>query len=178
MAGTTLVMKKRLLAVLLIFTFLIIALLGRVGWLQIVRGEELQRKAYEQQNSDREIPPRRGSILDRNGKQLAISATVDRIVVNPTEIDKSPEVREQIAKKLAEFLDLDEEAVLKKINKTNSRYEIIKKRVEKSIGDQIRQWKSEEKIKGLYIDEDTKRYYPKGNLAAHVIGFVGEENQG
>jgi len=108
-----------------------------------------------------EIPPRRGSILDRNGKQLAISATVDRIVVNPTEIDKSPEVREQIAKKLAEFLDLDEEAVLKKINKTNSRYEIIKKRVEKSIGDQIRQWKSEEKIKGLYIDEDTKRYYPR-----------------
>ncbi|CDG35670.1 MAG TPA: penicillin-binding transpeptidase domain-containing protein [Acetivibrio thermocellus] len=178
MAGTTLVMKKRLLAVLLIFTFLIIALLCRVGWLQIVRGEELQRKAYEQQNSDREIPPRRGSILDRNGKQLAISATVDRIVVNPTEIDKSPEVREQIAKKLAEFLDLDEEAVLKKINKTNSRYEIIKKRVEKSIGDQIRQWKSEEKIKGLYIDEDTKRYYPKGNLAAHVIGFVGEDNQG
>jgi len=178
LAGTTLVMKKRLLAVLLIFTFLIIALLGRVGWLQIVRGEELQRKAYEQQNSDREIPPRRGSILDRNGKQLAISATVDRIVVNPTEIDKSPEVREQIAKKLAEFLDLDEEAVLKKINKTNSRYEIIKKRVEKSIGDQIRQWKSEEKIKGLYIDEDTKRYYPKGNLAAHVIGFVGEDNQG
>lgn len=178
MAGTTLVMKKRLLAVLLIFTFLITALLGRVGWLQIVRGEELQRKAYEQQNSDREIPPRRGSILDRNGKQLAISATVDRIVVNPTEIDKSPEVREQIAKKLAEFLDLDEEAVLKKINKTNSRYEIIKKRVEKSIGDQIRQWKSEEKIKGLYIDEDTKRYYPKGNLAAHVIGFVGEDNQG
>jgi len=171
-------MKKRLLAVLLIFTFLIIALLCRVGWLQIVRGEELQRKAYEQQNSDREIPPRRGSILDRNGKQLAISATVDRIVVNPTEIDKSPEVREQIAKKLAEFLDLDEEAVLKKINKTNSRYEIIKKRVEKSIGDQIRQWKSEEKIKGLYIDEDTKRYYPKGNLAAHVIGFVGEDNQG
>jgi len=171
-------MKKRLLAVLLIFTFLIIALLGRVGWLQIARGEELQRKAYEQQNSDREIPPRRGSILDRNGKQLAISATVDRIVVNPTEIDKSPEVRQKIAKKLSEFLDLDEESVLKKINKTNSRYEIIKKRVEKSVGDQIRQWKSEEKIKGLYIDEDTKRYYPKGNLAAHIVGFVGEDNQG
>jgi len=178
LAGTTLVMKKRLLAVLLIFTFLIIALLGRVGWLQIARGEELQRKAYEQQNSDREIPPRRGSILDRNGKQLAISATVDRIVVNPTEIDKSPEVRQKIAKKLSEFLDLDEESVLKKINKTNSRYEIIKKRVEKSVGDQIRQWKSEEKIKGLYIDEDTKRYYPKGNLAAHIVGFVGEDNQG
>jgi len=82
---------------------LIIALLGRVGWLQIVRGEELQRKAYEQQNSDREIPPRRGSILDRNGKQLAISATVDRIVVNPTEIDKSPEVREQLQKNLQSF---------------------------------------------------------------------------
>ncbi|WP_265443538.1 PASTA domain-containing penicillin-binding protein [Acetivibrio straminisolvens] len=178
MAGTSLVMKKRLLAVLLIFSFLVVCLVVRVGWLQIVKGEELQRKAYEQQNSDREIPPRRGSILDRNGKQLAMSATVDRIVVNPTEMDKSPEVRRQIAQKLAEFLDLDEESVLKKINKTNSRYEIIKKRVEKNIGNQIRQWKSEEKIKGLYIDEDTKRYYPKGNLAAHIIGFVGEDNQG
>lgn len=178
MAGASLVMKKRLLAVLLIFSFLIICLLGRVGWLQVVRGEQLQKMAYEQQNSDREIPPRRGSVLDRNGKQLAMSATVDRIVVNPTEIDKSSEVREQIAQKLAEFLDLDKESVLKKINKTNSRYEIIMKRVERSVGDQIRQWKSDNKIKGLYIDEDTKRYYPNGNLAAHVVGFVGGDNQG
>lgn len=175
-ANTTLLMKKRLLVVLMVFSFLIFCLIGRVGWLQLVKGEELQKMAFDQQNSDREIPPRRGSILDRNGKELAMSATVDRIVVNPTEIAVSNQ--EMIAQKLAEFLDMDKDAVLKKVSNKNSRYEVIKKRVEKNVGNQIRKWKSEENIAGVYIDEDSKRYYPNGNLAAHVIGFTGEDNQG
>ena len=174
--NTTLIMKKRLLVALMVFSFLVLCLIARVGWLQLVRGEELQKKAFEQQNSDREIPPRRGSILDRNGKELAMSATVDRIVVNPTEIDKSDE--EEISQKLAEFLDVDKDFVLKKVSNDKSRYEVIKKRVEKNVGDRIRQWKSEENIHGVYIDEDSKRYYPNGNIAAHVIGFTGEDNQG
>jgi len=169
-------MKKRLLVVLTVFSLLVFALIARVGWLQLVKGEELQKMAFEQQNSDREIPPRRGSILDRKGEALAISATVDRIVVNPTEIDESDE--EEISQKLAEFLDMDKDAILKKVSNNKSRYEIIKKRVEKNVGDRIRQWKSEENIHGVYIDEDSKRYYPSGNLAAHIIGFTGEDNQG
>jgi stage V sporulation protein D (sporulation-specific penicillin-binding protein) len=169
-------MKKRLLVVLTFFSLLVFGLIARVGWLQLVKGEELQKMAFEQQNSDREIPPRRGSILDRNGKALAMSATVDRIVVNPTEIAKSDE--EEISQKLAEFLDMDKDAVLKKVSNDGSRYEVIKKRVEKSDGKQIRQWKSEENIHGVYIDEDSKRYYPNGNIAAHIIGFTGEDNQG
>lgn len=175
-ANTTLIMKKRLLVVLTVFSLLVFALIARVGWLQLVKGEELQKMAFEQQNSDREIPPRRGSILDRKGEALAISATVDRIVVNPTEIDESDE--EEISQKLAEFLDMDKDAILKKVSNNKSRYEIIKKRVEKNVGDRIRQWKSEENIHGVYIDEDSKRYYPSGNLAAHIIGFTGEDNQG
>lgn len=177
MAGASIIMKKRLLFLLMAFSVLIFGLTLRVAWFQIVKGEELQEMAFEQQNSDREITPRRGSILDKNGKELAMSATVDRIVVNPVEIDKSPEVREQIAQKLAELLDLDKDFVLKKINR-NSRYEVVKKKVEKNIGDQVRKWKKEAKIDGVYIDEDSKRYYINGNLAAHVIGFTGEDNQG
>lgn len=161
----------------MVFSFLIFCLLFRVGWIQIVKGGELQEMAFEQQNRDREITPRRGSILDRNGKELAISATVERIVVNPQEIDKSPEAREQIAQKLAEILGMEKADVLKRINR-NSRYEIVKKKVEKEIADIVRQWKKEAKIDGIYIDEDTKRYYPNRNLAAHIIGFTGEDNQG
>ncbi|NMB33064.1 MAG: PASTA domain-containing protein [Clostridium sp.] len=170
-------MKKRLLIVLMVFSFLVSCLIFRVGWLQVIKGDELQKKAFEQQNSDREIPPRRGSILDRNGKELAMSATVDRVVINPTEIDKSEGERIRIAQKLSEFLDMEDEEVLKKINR-DSRYEIIKKKVEREVGNQIRQWKKEENIAGIYIDEDSKRYYPNGNIAAHVIGFTGEDNQG
>ncbi len=175
MAGPGLKMKKRLLVLLMFFTIFIIGLLVRVGWLQIVRGNELQEKAFEQQNSDREITPRRGTIVDRNGRVLAMSANVEKIVVNPQEIDH--EKNEQIAAKLAEILDLDANSVMKKITK-NTRYETIKKQVEKEIGDEVRKWKAEAGISGIYIDEDTKRYYLNGNLAAHVIGFVGDDNQG
>ncbi|NLD48985.1 MAG: PASTA domain-containing protein [Clostridiaceae bacterium] len=178
MAGPGLLIKKRLLIILMAYSFIILALLFRVGWLQIVEGSKLQEKAFEQHNRDREITPRRGSIRDRNGKDLATSITVERIVINPQEITSEPVKRDQVAQKLAEILELNKEDVLKKINKKNSSYEIIKKRVDKEKGDQIRLWRTEQAVSGIYIDEDTKRVYPNGNLASHIVGFVGEDNQG
>ncbi|HOQ01237.1 MAG TPA: penicillin-binding transpeptidase domain-containing protein [Acetivibrio clariflavus] len=178
MAGPSITMKKRLIFLMLSFSVLIFALMVRVGWIQIVKGEWYQKMAYEQQNRDREITPRRGTIYDRNMNPLAISATVERIVVNPQDFEKLEESRkEEIAEKLAEILELKKEDVLKKI-KRDSSYEIIKKQVEKEVGNEIRKWIKEEGIIGIYIDEDTKRYYPQNNLAAHVIGFTGADNQG
>jgi len=177
-AGPSITMKKRLIFLMLSFSVLIFALMVRVGWIQIVKGEWYQKMAYEQQNRDREITPRRGTIYDRNMNPLAISATVERIVVNPQDFEKLEESRkEEIAEKLAEILELKKEDVLKKI-KRDSSYEIIKKQVEKEVGNEIRKWIKEEGIIGIYIDEDTKRYYPQNNLAAHVIGFTGADNQG
>ncbi|WP_427835502.1 penicillin-binding transpeptidase domain-containing protein [Acetivibrio clariflavus] len=177
-AGPSVTMKKRLIFLMLSFSVLIFALIVRVGWIQIVKGEWYQKMAYEQQNRDREITPRRGTIYDRNMNPLAISATVERIVVNPQDFEKLEESRkEEIAEKLAQILELKKEDVLKKI-KRDSSYEIIKKQVEKEVGNEIRKWIKEEGIIGIYIDEDTKRYYPQNNLAAHVIGFTGADNQG
>lgn len=86
MASPGVAMKKRLLFLMLAFTSLVIALIVRVGWIQIVEGEKYQEMAFEQQNRDREITPKRGSIMDKNMKILAMSATVERIVANPQEI--------------------------------------------------------------------------------------------
>lgn len=184
MAGPSVIMKKRLIFLMLSFSVLIVALIGRIGWIQIVKGEWYQEQAFEQQNRDREITPKRGTILDRNMKVLAMSASIERIVANPTEITKlKPEIQDKIAEKLSQILGLEKKVVYDKITKKNRSYEIVKKQVEKEVGNEIRTWIAEEKkngiiIEGISIDEDTKRYYPQNNLAAHVIGFTGADNQG
>jgi len=181
MAKPSLTIKKRLLFLLIIFTILVIALLSRLAYIQIgrvVNGHDLLKEAFAQQNSDRLISPERGAIYDRNGKVLAVNGAVETITADPEDIQKSKKSSEYIAEKLAEILNVKKEDVLQKITRKKSRYEVIKAKVDKEIGDRIKKWIKEENIKGIYIYEDTKRYYPSGNLAAHVIGFTGAENQG
>ncbi len=176
--------KKRAFATLVIFVVLLIALLVRCAWIQFVNGEELQIKAIEQQTKDKTINSKRGIIYDRNGKILAQSASVELVSVSPREIYEAGNA-DFIADSLAQILELDRTAVYEKITK-NSSYEIIKRRVEKAPAEAIRSLMSVEdengkttnKLKGVYLSEDTKRYYPYGSLAAHVIGFVGTDNQG
>ncbi len=177
MAGPGLSVKKRLLTVLVIFSIITISLILRTGYIQIVKGQSLQNMAYEQQNRGRIISPKRGTIFDTNGKELAVSASVDTVTVNPKDIEKSGITPEEIAEGLAAMLNLNKEDVYSKITAKSS-YQIIKKRIERDVSDTIRKWVSDNGIKGIYLDEDTKRYYPGRNLAAHVIGFTGYDNQG
>lgn len=177
MAGPSLIIKKRLIAVLGIFTLLIAALLVRVAWIQLVNGDWYQKKAFAQQNYNRVISPRRGTIYDRNLKELAISASVETISVNPQVIKKSDKDPEQVAQGLSEILGMKMEDVLKKITRS-SRYEIVKRKIDKEIGDKVRKWRQDNNLEGIYVDEDSKRFYPYRNLAAHVIGFTGVDNQG
>ena len=153
------------LAVFLVF-------IGRLTELMIVKGETYKKEALEQQTRDRLITPKRGTIFDRNGKPLAVSASVETVSISPITVRKS-EKAEETAKALSEILDLEYEDVLAKINK-NTSYEIIKKKVEKEQTDKIR----EKELAGVYLDEDSKRYYPNGNFASHLIGFTGNDNQG
>ena len=157
-----------------IILFLILAV--RIGYIQFIQGEELQTLAYVQQTLDRTINPNRGTIYDRNGVTLAMSASVETVTVNPTNISKDN--KEKVAKALSDIFELDYEKVLKKVSKKNSIETVIKK-VEKEKTDELRKWMNENGItSGINIDEDTKRYYPYGNLASHIIGFTGSDNQG
>jgi stage V sporulation protein D (sporulation-specific penicillin-binding protein) len=175
MARTTLEVKKRTISVLTIFFIIIMLLSVRMFWLQVVQAGDLQKKAYEQQTKNRTISPKRGTIYDRNGKILAKSASVETISITPKNI--SDENKEKVAKRLSEILSLDYETVLQKTKK-NTADEIIAKKLEKDKTDLIRTWISEENIKGINIYEDTKRYYPNGSFASHVLGFCGTDNQG
>ncbi len=151
-------------------------LIVRTGWLQIYDGEKLQKQAIEQQTRDKMINSKRGTIFDRNGTVLAISASVETVTVVPNEI-KQNEDTEDVAAMLAEILELEKEDVLKRITR-NSSYEIVKRKIEKTQADEIRKNIVDKKIKGIDLVEDAKRYYPYGNFASHVIGFTGTDNQG
>jgi len=177
LSGVGLLIKKRLFIIFIAFIVIVTCLLGRIGWIQIVNGEWYQKKAFEQQNSGIEISAGRGTIYDRNGKELAVSASVETVSANPQEIRNSKKDKNYIASKLSEILSLSQEDVLKKIDR-KSRYERIKRKVDKDVGNMVRQWIKDEKIKGIYVVEDTKRFYPNRNLASHVIGFTGSDNQG
>ena len=169
--------KKKMRNVLFISFLIIICLIVRLGYIQLIQGKELAKLAYEQQTLDRKINPKRGTIYDATGKNiLAISSTVETVTVNPGNI--SAENKEKVAKALSDIFELDYETVLKKVKKRSS-IETIVKKVEKEKTDELREWIQKNNItSGINIDEDTKRYYPYNNFASQIIGFCGSDNQG
>ena len=166
-------MRNTLFVVLIIFILLIV----RIWYIQFVQGAFLIQKAVDQQSLSRIINAKRGIIYDNTKKYiLAMSASVETVTVNPTQIAKQD--KEKVAKALSDIFGLDYETLLKKVKK-NSSIETIIKKVEKERTDELRVWMQQNKIEtGINIDEDTKRYYPYGDLASHVIGFCGSDNQG
>ena len=169
--------KKKMRNGLFVVIVIILLLTTRLGYIQLVWGAELNNQATSQQSQSRKITAKRGTIYDATGKyELAVSSSVEAITINPTNISK--ENKEKVAKALSDIFELDYEKVLKRLNKRSS-IETIVKQVEKSKTDELRKWMEENQItRGINIDEDSKRYYPYGDLAAQVIGFCGNDNQG
>jgi len=172
MAGKKFNIRKRMLVIYGCFIFCIILLLGRTAVLQLIQGPSLREKAELQQTRDSMISPKRGTIYDRNMKVLAQSASAEMVCIEPAVI-KEEDNAEEVALNLSKILGMDYEEIYKKTQR-DSYYEIIKKKVEKDDADKIR----ELKLSGIRLDEDTKRYYPGGTFASHIIGFTGADNQG
>ncbi len=172
---------KRPIIILVAFICVFAALAVRVGWVQIVRGKDLSRQALDQQTSDNAISAKRGNIYDRNYKVLASNITVETISITPETLRASIEHNkltvDNVASRIAEILDLDKDTVKDKISK-KIQSETLKKKVEKSVADELREYVNETKLSGIAFTEDVKRYYPYNNLAAQVIGFCGTDNQG
>ena len=182
-------MSQRLGRFMLIFFLILLLLIGRLAWLQIVQGSDLKEAMYDQLITSRVISAKRGTIYDTNGKALARSAQVDTVTINPQSIkvsDKSEELaeiktkalKEKVAKAFSDIFDLDYKETLEKVSSTNS-VETIVKKVENDKIAELKKWMEDNEVyAGINIDEDTKRYYPYDNLASNLIGFCGTDNQG
>ena len=165
-----------LLSVCGIAAFLVLG--ARLYLIQIVQHDEYEAAAIAQQVRETTVSAARGTIYDRNGVVLAMSAGVDTVYISPAEIERYDEDKEAIARGLSEILGVDYETILKKAGNTNSWYEVVARKVEEDVAEQVRQFKSDGGYVGIKIESDTKRYYPNGSMAAHVIGFVGLDNTG
>lgn len=176
--GTTVRMWRRamfVLTMLVVVGFSVIVF--RLAQLQLVQGEALQQRAVDQQLKDTKINAQRGTIYDCNMKPLAQSATVWTVVLEPAYLTDDS-TREKIARGLSEILGMEYDEVLAKAKK-RSYYTIIKRKVESHVKDKIAAFQKENGIKaGIRMIEDYKRYYPYGDFASAVLGFVGTDSQG
>lgn len=163
--------RRRIFISLLVGIVLYTALITRLGYLQLVEGPRLQKEAQKLTTRNIPIESKRGRIKDRNGEDLVKNISVPSIMAVPVQI-KDPEAT---AKKLAPILGQKEEEIYKAITKRQ-----LINRVPG--GRKITQEKAEEiqalGLPGIKIAEDSERFYPNGNLAAHVLGFTGIDNQG
>ncbi len=212
------VRSRTVLVMLLLGIMTFAALFWRLYDLQIRQHAELQEKAISQQTRSAVVSASRGTIYDRNLNTLAISATAETVLVSPLDIEKSvesqkeeqakaaqkaadkgqdytpPVLRDQsyIARGLSRILGLEQGTIEERMEKTNSQYEILKKKTDQTISDEVRRFingeidpegnevpeKQRVKLRGVWLQPDSKRYYLYSSLASGVIGFVNGDGIG
>jgi len=175
---TTRVFRRMLLLMSVLGVACFAVLIGGLFYQQVIRGADYQARAVSQQTRNEVISAARGSIYDTNMKELAVSATVETVYISPVDIEDD-EQAVTIARGLANLLDVDYDTIYKRTQKKNSYFEYVKRKIDADLADQVRTFITENELsKQVHLTEETKRYYPYGNLASHVIGFCGIDNQG
>mgnify|MGYP004663908583 CR=1 FL=1 len=170
-------MIRRLHVVAALFGILcFVCVVVRLFYMQVVNYDFYQQKALSQQTRDKTLTAVRGTIYDARMKPLAISASTEMVTIEAVKI-KDEEQGLLVAQRLSELLEMDYDAVLKKVQE-KSTYAVLKKGVEKEVTDQIRAFIKENDLNCIFMAPDSTRYYPFGNFLSHVLGFVGSDGQG
>ena len=164
--------RKRITFIFFALFFVFFLLVLRLAYLQIIKGTWYQQKALENRIREIVVEPKRGDIYDRNGNELAVSINADACYAVPAEVKKAENV-EEVARELAEILDMDQEKVYKLITQDQHSVWLKFKLTEEEVK-KLR----EKNLPGIGTIPKPQRFYPKGNLASHVLGFAGDYNQG
>ncbi len=143
----------------------------RLVHFQIVKHHELAEKAERQQQRTIKTSPKRGSIVDRNGSELALSVEVDSIYVAPDEVPRAD--TERMAKELARILKLEVDTVKSRLT-SNKVLVSLKRKVTDEESAKIKALG----YKGIHFIKETKRFYPKDTLAAYILGYTGLDEEG
>ena len=188
-----------------VLTFVI--LFCKLWQLQVTQHDWLENKAITQQTREVTSTAHRGTIYDANGDILAISGSVQNVILSPrdlldtvkdevktkdefgnprseTAIEAEQKAKLQstydlIADNLSSILGIDRTEIMTRLQKTKSAYEVLAKKVEEDVSDQVRAFIEENKLeRAVYLTDDSKRYYPYSTMASQVIGFVNSSNTG
>ncbi|MBR1866946.1 MAG: penicillin-binding protein 2 [Lachnospiraceae bacterium] len=175
-------MQNKLFLIVIGFTLLFVFLLIKIIMIDSKSGKKYEKIVLAQQSYDSiEIPYRRGDILDRNGTQLATSEKVYNLILEPKNILQSDEVKEATKAALVQFFSLKDEDIDKALEDKTSLY---KKMLKGLTYEQITPYneflatEGGKKVKGVWFEDEYKRYYPHGTLACQAIGFTVSGNVG
>ncbi|MEX2355625.1 MAG: penicillin-binding transpeptidase domain-containing protein [Thermaerobacterales bacterium] len=162
-------LRKRILVLFLASGLALILLIGRLGYIQFFRGPELQAQALDNRLWNISVEPKRGLILDRNGNTLALSINAETVYVVPAEV-RDPA---GTAARLSGILDTSYDEVYDRVTRPVAWWYVKRK-----ISDEQAREVREARLPGIYLTQESRRIYPKGTLAAHLIGFAGIDSQG
>ena len=173
---------RRALYVAAFIVFWMVAICARLVYLQVTRHDSLSERARNQQQDALETSPQRGQVLDRNGRELARSIATDSIFVAPDELQKDSPAEtnaeiERTATGLAVLVNQDKTTLLRQLTaglEQGKRFVWIARRLPHELGKKI----EAQKLTGVHVRQEPKRFYPNGSLAAHILGFVGLDNVG
>jgi cell division protein FtsI (penicillin-binding protein 3) len=145
------------------------AVIFRLVELQVVKYGEFQQRASKQQQRTIDVSPRRGIIYDRNGHELAMSVNVDSVFAVPSEVPDQVNTVNLLARILKE----DPRDLLAKMKSSHS-FCWVARKVDPDVSERIRSLN----LRGIYFQQESKRYYPKRELAAQILGYVGMDDEG
>jgi len=162
------VWRMRILAILLLLWF--IGLFGRALYLQGLNNEFLRQKGDARTNRVVEITAHRGMITDRHGEPLAISTPVEAVSVSPRDLEITPEKLGQLAK----LLEIDKTELRKRLNQPQRDFIYLKRQMPPEHAAKV----MELAIPGIFLQHEYRRYYPSGEVVAHLLGFTGVDDNG
>lgn len=174
-----------------LFGIVLLALCLRLGYVQIVKGEEYNKMAVERQKKDQVLKPTRGRILDRNGEELAVSVDSFTVWATKDAMDKArrtktrkealedkkktkEEIYEDNINTISKLIDKDPKEVKSSIDGSKLKLIKIAKNLKKDKADEIKKLS----IPGISVENEARRYYPMGNFLAHTLGSTREDNDG
>ena len=168
------VVRRRLAACMAAFFVLFLVLTARLFYLQAIAAEDLQRRAQAQWTSESVIAPTRGGIYDRNGTALALSATAYTASASPRQVKDA----QAFARALAPVLDMEEDEIIRRVSDTSKGGVTIKRQLTREAAQQVKTMMLQDEesgadvLAGLYLEEESRRYYPLGAFATQLLGLT------
>ena len=172
------VLQRCLVLMVLCGVVMFIPLVRTLYRLMITEHDTYEQMAINNQTRSTPVSAARGTIYDRNMNALALSASVNNVFISPNEIAQKEQDINLIANGLAEILDADVDNIREMAKDTAMYYKVVRRKIDETLSEQVRDFINTYDLQGVYLEPDTKRYYPSATLASQVLGFVGSDNTG
>ena len=161
--------KVRIIFLSCLLCFCFVLVLGRMFQLQVLKKEQLYKLAARQQHTQIPLVPKRGTIYDSRGNELAVSIEVDSVYADARKVTEV----EKTAKELAAILEIDRQELKQRL-KNHRSFEWVQRKISPKEVEQIK----ELRLSGVSFLRENRRFYPNSQLAAHLVGFVGLDSKG